>query len=84
LAIGCYRGLCDLGVRVPDEVRLVGCGGIEDTEYQACPISTLVMPIREMCGTAWDFLENRLREPDRAVQQTTLKPQLAVRESSRF
>ena len=84
VAIGAYRGLCDLNVRVPDEVRLVGCGSIEDTAYHACPISTVVMPIAEMCATAWNYLENRLREPDFPPQQTVLKPQLIVRESSRF
>ncbi|MGI8757436.1 MAG: LacI family DNA-binding transcriptional regulator [Acidimicrobiales bacterium] len=84
VAIGAYRGLCDLDVRVPDEVRLVGCGGIEDTEYHACPISTVAMPIDEMCRTAWDYLENRLREPDLPLQQITLKPQLVVRASSQF
>ncbi len=84
VAIGAYRGLCDYKVSVPDEVRLVGCGNIEDTAYHACPISTVAMPIDEMCGTAWDFLENRLREPELPPQQTTLKPQLIVRESSRF
>ena len=84
VAIGAYRGLCDLNVRVPDEVRLVGCGGIEDTAYHACPLSTVAMPIAEMCGTAWDYLANRLREPDLPPQQIVLKLQLVVRESSRF
>lgn len=83
-AIGAYRGLCDLKVRVPDEVRLVGCDNIEDTAYHACPISTVAMPINEMCSTAWDFLENRMREPELAPQQIVLKPQLIVRESSQF
>lgn len=84
VAIGCYRGLCDLGVRVPDEVRLVGCDGIEDTEYHACPLSTVAMPTQQMCSTAWDFLQNRLRQPDLPPQQTILKPRLVVRESSAF
>lgn len=84
VAIGAYRGLCDLKVRVPDEVRLVGCGGIEDTAYHACPISTVAMPIDAMCGTAWDYLENRMREPELPPQQIVLKPQLVVRESSQF
>ena len=84
VAIGAYRGLCDFKVRVPNDVRLVGCGNIEDCAYHACPISTVSMPIEEMCSTAWDYLENRLREPDLAPQQTILKPQLVVRESSQF
>lgn len=84
VAIGAYRGLCDLGVSVPGDVRLVGCGNIEDTAYHACPISTVAMPIDEMCATAWDYLENRIREPNLAPQQIVFKPQLVVRESSHF
>ena len=84
VAIGAYRGLLDAKVSVPETVRLIGTGGIEDTAYHACPISTVAMPIGEMCGIAWDFLENRLREPDLPPQQITLKPQLVVRESSQF
>ena len=84
VAIGAYRGLCDWKVRVPDEVRIVGCGGIEDTEYHACPLSTVAMPIGEICALAWDFLENRLREPALPPQQIVLKPQLVIRQSSQF
>lgn len=84
VAIGAYRGLCDSKVNVPGEVRLVGCGNIEDTAYHACPISTVSMPIDEMCATAWDFLENRMREPHLAPQQIVLQPKLVVRESSQF
>ena len=83
-AIGCFRGLCDENVRVPDEVRLVGCDGIEDTAFHSCPISTLQMPVKQMCAAAWDFLENRVRERDLPQQQILLSPELIVRESSRF
>jgi len=83
VAIGCYRGLCDLGLRVPEDVMLVGCDGIEDAEYHACPISTLVLPVERMSSLAWDFLESRLRDREQELQQTTLLPELVVRESSR-
>jgi LacI family transcriptional regulator len=82
-ALGIYRGLCDLGVRVPDEVALVGCDGIEDTEYLSCPLTTLAQPVPAMCATAWLFLQQRLEQPSIARQHAVLKPELALRESSR-
>jgi LacI family transcriptional regulator len=83
VAIGIYRGLRDLNLRVPDDVALVGCDGIQDTEYLECPLTTLVQPVAEMCATAWQFLLQRLEQPARKKQKAVLKPKLAIRESSR-
>ena len=83
VAIGCCRGLFDFGLRVPDDVLLMGCDGLEETEYAACPLSTVAFPIAEMCGTAWDFLENRLQNAEGGVQQVVLQPQIIRRQSTR-
>jgi LacI family transcriptional regulator len=82
-ALGIYRGLCDLGLRMPGEVALAGCDGIEDTEYLEHPLTTLVQPVAAMCTTAWQYLAQRLEEPGLKPQQAVLSPQLVVRESSR-
>lgn len=81
-ALGIYRGLCDLGLRVPQDVALVGCDGIEDIEYLECPLTTLVQPVAEMCATAWRFVQERLEQADRPRQHVVLQPQLAVRAST--
>lgn len=83
VALGIYRGLCDLKLRVPQDVALVGCDGIQDTEYLETPITTLVQPVAEMCATAWRFLLQRLDHPDMKRQHAVLKPELVIRESSR-
>lgn len=83
LALGVYRGLRDLGARIPDDVALVGCDGDEDTEYVDVPISTLVLPVESMCRTAWAFLQRRLAKPDVPRQEAMLQPVFAVRDSSR-
>jgi LacI family transcriptional regulator len=83
VAVGCCRGLADIGIEVPRDVLLVGFDGIVETEYQRCPITTVAAPLKKMCVLAWDFLEDRLREPDRPYQQVVLKPELVIRESTR-
>jgi DNA-binding LacI/PurR family transcriptional regulator len=82
LAIGAYRGLRDLGARVPDDVALVGCDGIEDAEYLEVPISTIVQPLDEMCALAFRYLEARMRDPEAPRQYTSLPTRLVIRESS--
>jgi LacI family transcriptional regulator len=83
LAIAAYRALCDLGLSVPDDAALVGCDGIEDTEYLPCPISTIVIPMREVAEQAWQFLERRIHDRDHPQQTAMLAPRLVIRESSR-
>ena len=82
-ALGIYRGLCDIGARVPEDVALVGCDGIEDTEYLGCPLTTLVQPVAAMCATAWQFLQRRLHKPNGPLQRAVLHPDLAIRDSSK-
>jgi LacI family transcriptional regulator len=83
VALGIYRGLCDLKLRVPRDVALVGCDGIQDTEYLESPVTTLVQPVAEMCAVAWQFLLQRLENPKLERQHAVLEPELVIRESSR-
>lgn len=81
VAIGTYRGLRDMGLRIPDDIALIGCDGIEDTEYLDVPISTIVQPIRDMCVNAWDFLQKRIDDPSIPQQKAMLKAEFVVRQS---
>jgi LacI family transcriptional regulator len=83
VAIGIYRGLCDIKLRVPGDVALIGCDGIQDGEYLETPLTTLLQPVTEMCAIAWDFLRRRLDSPDVERQGMVLKPKLMIRESSK-
>lgn len=82
MAIGAYHGLRLLGVHIPDEVALVGCDGIEDTEYLDVPITTICQPLEEMCQIAVEFLQKRIAEPDTEQQSTLLQPTLVIRAST--
>jgi LacI family transcriptional regulator len=83
VALGIYRGLYDLKLRVPQDVALVGCDGIQDTEYLESPLTTLVQPVAEMCEIAWQFLLKRLENPNLPRQTAVLEPELVIRDSSR-
>ncbi|HEY3761509.1 MAG TPA: LacI family DNA-binding transcriptional regulator [Verrucomicrobiae bacterium] len=82
VAMGIYRGLCDMKLRVPDDVAIVGCDGIQDTEYLECQLTTLVQPVAAMCATAWQFLMKRLDRTTTQPQKAVLKPKLIIRDSS--
>jgi LacI family transcriptional regulator len=82
VALGAYRAICDVGATVGHDIALVGCDGIEECDYLACPITTISQPIDEMCALAWEFLARRIEEPDCPLQQRILKPKLVVRAST--
>lgn len=83
IAIGCYMALQELGIRIPDDALLVGYDGLENARFFPCPISSVVIPVEEMCTLAWDMLMQRIREPGSPLQQRTMVPRLEVRTSSR-
>lgn len=81
-AIGVYRGLCDMGISVPSQVKIVGCDGIEDTEYLECPITTIMQPIDQVCRTGWEFLMRRISEPSIPAQKQIFQSELVIRKST--
>lgn len=83
VTLGIYRGLCDLKIRVPNQIALVGCDGIDDTKYLEVPMTTLVQPVSEMCAKAWEFLKHRMDKPTLKPRNKTFVPKLEIRESSR-
>jgi LacI family transcriptional regulator len=83
IAVSASSALHRLGLKVGEDIALVGFDGIEETEYGPCPITTVRQPIEEMCATAWEFLRNQIENPDAPIQQKVLKPQLVIRDSSR-
>jgi len=81
-AIGAFCRMREMGVRVPDDVAIVGCDGIEDTMYVERKLSTIVIPLPEMCAVAWQFLRRRMKTPAMPRQRLVLQPSLVIRESS--
>ena len=69
-------------IRVPHQVALVGCDGIEDTEYLEVPLTTLVQPVPEMCAKAWEFLQERIENTSLVPRHHLFFPKLAIRQSS--
>jgi LacI family transcriptional regulator len=83
LAIAGFRALRDLGLRVPDDVLIIGCEGNEFMDYFDPPLSTIAMPIKEMCQRAWHLLQRRIAEPDAPPDGVTLPYEFRDRPSSR-
>ena len=60
LAIGCIEQLKVLGLRVPEDVSVVGTGDIMFSQYTTPPLTTMSMDIKKFGETAFDMLHNSI------------------------
>lgn len=83
VAIAASRALIQMGLRVGQDVAVLGCDGIREIEEEPCTITTIRQPIEEMCALALQFLNERIENPSAPVRRRILQPELVVRESTR-
>lgn len=81
-AIGANRALADLGLRVPNDVAIVGSDGVRETEFAVPSLTTIAQPFGEMCRLAWAYLNTRIEDPEVPMQATILPTKLIVRQST--
>lgn len=81
VAVGTYRALHDLNLRIPDDARIIGCDGIEEGEYLCPSLSTIMQPYAQQVKRSVELLCRRIAEPDAPLVQEWLLPELVVRES---
>ncbi len=80
VAIGVLRGMRELGIRVPEDVAVVGYGNIDVTAYVTPSLTTQSMPARELASAAMDLMLRQF-EGHNMVWQIVLTSTLVLRES---
>jgi DNA-binding LacI/PurR family transcriptional regulator len=82
-AIGAMRAFSDAGLRVPDDISVVGFDDIQDAAYLTPRLTTVRQPLREMGKLAAQQLLQRIsnRNGD-ALPSISVQPELIVREST--
>jgi LacI family transcriptional regulator len=84
LALGLLQELTRAGLRVPEDVALVGYDDIVFAEAAAVPISSVRQPRQHLGRTAMELLLEESRNPDHGHRQVEFDPELVVRQSSDF
>jgi DNA-binding LacI/PurR family transcriptional regulator len=82
VAIGVLRGLADVGLRCPEDVRVVGFDDIPYASYAVPAITTVAPDHRWMAEKAVALIASRIEDPARAPEEHTAPFRLVVRESS--
>ncbi|MDX6217467.1 MAG: LacI family transcriptional regulator [Frankiales bacterium] len=83
VALGVLRALLEQGVRVPDDVALVGYDDIEFAATAAVPLTSIRQPALQLGRTAALMLLDEISAPaEHAHQQVLFTPELVTRRST--
>jgi LacI family transcriptional regulator len=81
MAIGALRALAARGIRVPDDIAVVGFDDIFPASLCEPPLTTVHQPIRKLGEVACDRLTERIADPALRPKQELLPTELVLRSS---
>lgn len=81
IAIGAMAAIRAAGLRVPEDIAVIGHDDIPVAQYTTPPLSTVRVPAEEIGRTCGDLVIRMLDGERIEPQIVTLRPQLIVRES---
>jgi DNA-binding LacI/PurR family transcriptional regulator len=82
MAIGVLQEAAARGLRVPEDLSVVGFDGIEAAAWTTPGLTTVEQPIQEIAETAVNALRTLMAEPDKPLPDYSFRPRLRVRAST--
>jgi LacI family transcriptional regulator len=82
MAVGCLAALQEAGLRVPEDIAVVGFDDIPIARYVTPALTTIRVPIARLGSAALDALAKHIEAPDNPPDHATVMPvELVVRRS---
>lgn len=81
-ALGSIRALQEQGLRVPEDVSVIGFDDIPGAAYNMPSLTTVKQPLRRMGQVAAETLLRRIEGWKDYPQEIAIEPELVIRESS--
>ncbi len=82
MAIGVLQEVAEKGLRVPDDLSVVGFDGIDATSWTNPTLTTVEQPIDEIAETAVNALQSLIADPGKPLPDSFFRPRLREREST--
>jgi DNA-binding LacI/PurR family transcriptional regulator len=82
MAIGVLQEAAARGLRVPEDLSVVGFDGIDAGAWTSPALTTMEQPISEIAETAVNALRTLIAEPEKPLPDYSFRPRLRVREST--
>ncbi len=81
-AIGAIRAIHEVGLRVPEDISVVGFDDIESAAYNNPAITTVRQPLQKMGEIAARTLLNQIENGEPYVAEISIEPEFVVRSST--
>lgn len=82
LAAGCYKAASELGIRIPEDMSIVGFNDIPSAQYMVPPLTTVRLNTEFMGDRAVSILTERLLTERSICVKTIIPAELIMREST--
>jgi DNA-binding LacI/PurR family transcriptional regulator len=82
MAIGAVQEATEQGLRVPEDLSIVGFDGIEATAWTNPALTTVEQPIEEIAETAVNALRTMMDAPRKPLPDSFFRPRLRERAST--
>jgi len=73
--------LLKLGIRIPDEIKMVGINDVKYAGFLPVPLTTLHQPCQDLGAEAMNVMLDRLQRPHVPARDVVLNCELVVRQS---
>lgn len=84
LVFGLYRGLKEVGQKIPEDYSVVGYDDVEMSEYIFPPLTTVAQPIIQIGQTTATLLLERIKQPTKVWEEKILEVKLIERASTKI
>lgn len=81
IAIAIYRAAASIGLRIPEDLSVMGFDDLDMSIHLDPPLTTLAQQFTTLGRRAAEVLLSRIRAEIRPLQQITISPELIIRES---
>ncbi len=83
VAVGAMRAISEAGLRVPDDIAVVGAGNVHYSDFLAVPLTTVDQGTSEMGKRAADLLLERISSKHKLRPiRVLIEPRLVIRQST--
>jgi DNA-binding LacI/PurR family transcriptional regulator len=82
MAIGAIYAVNECGLRVPEDISIVGYDNVEHSPYTQPPLTTVAQDFHKLGRLAAEYLLSLIEDPETPVHQRVLSPELIIRQST--